>query len=301
MVGKVMPASLERCDGASFRDVVSWATSSADPLPLLSTNLLPPSAYPPLGLGKLADVLDPQRLRLYRAGTEVDIPITRSVDRFGEPQATLNQTALAQELDRGGTLVMIEVQSMIPAELECLRITLQDLAGERVWVNVFNSYGTETGIAPHWDDNHVFILQCEGQREWILSEPVVSNPIAGMEQPSGHAGLPLRAALDPGDLLFVPWGWIHSTLPVGPRSTHLMFAYRPRTRLDYFRWLLPRLASADAFRAAITDEDANEDAKKLALALREAFEEHDIAAFLTARKTQRQGLKIKDLGRMLGD
>ena len=296
-----MPTSPERCDGASFQEVVSRATSSADPSPLLSTNLLPPSAYLPLGLGKLADVLDPQRLRFYRAGAEVDTPISRSVDRFGELQTALDREALAQELARGGTLVMIEIQSMIPAELDRLRIVLQDLTDERAWVNAFNSYGTETGIAPHWDDNHVFILQCEGQREWILSEPVVSNPAAGMEQPSGHTGRPMRATLGPGDLLFVPWGWVHSTVPVGPRSTHLMFAYRPRTGLDYFRWLLPRLASADACRAPIADGDARGGAETLALALREAFERHDIATFLTSRKTQRPDAKLEDLGGMLGD
>lgn len=69
------------------------------------------------------------------------------------------------------------------------------------------------GLAPHYDDVEVFILQTEGSKHWR-----VYAPRAGAELPSRpSADLPrsslgptvLEATLQTGDLLYLPRGFVH--------------------------------------------------------------------------------------------
>ena len=89
-----------------------------------------------------------------------------------------------------------------------------------------------------------------GQRTWNLSKPSIVFPIAGMPQPEAVGSPPDEVVLTPGDLLCVPWGWLHSTRPASARSVHLMLAYRERTAMDYLGWLLPQTRQRREVRSA---------------------------------------------------
>ena len=78
--------------------------------------------------------------------------------------------------------------------------------------------GGSQGLAPHWDDVDVLVLQVEGRKAWRVYEPLPEHTLA-TTGPSGDlvAGgrltrpgrLALEAVLSPGDVLYIPRGTVH--------------------------------------------------------------------------------------------
>jgi 50S ribosomal protein L16 3-hydroxylase len=76
------------------------------------------------------------------------------------------------------------------------------------------------GVGPHVDSYDVFLLQLEGRRRWRIG-PATDT---GLEQ-----GIPLKILrhfepthtwdLDPGDMLYLPPGWAHDGVALGPCMT----------------------------------------------------------------------------------
>lgn len=84
--------------------------------------------------------------------------------------------------------------------------------------------GKSQGFAPHYDDIEAFCLQLEGQKRWKVYAPLRPSerlPRASSEdyRPSSLLGVTpvLDVVLSPGDVLYMPRGWIHQacTLPSG--------------------------------------------------------------------------------------
>ena len=92
-----------------------------------------------------------------------------------------------------------------------------------------NSYLTPAGsrgLAPHWDDVEVFVLQVEGAKSWKVwgwdgkgegdrrgkrgkGAPLASSPSGDLDERS--LGLPeLEVVLRPGDVLYLPRGTVHA-------------------------------------------------------------------------------------------
>jgi hypothetical protein len=112
------------------------------------------------------------------------------------------------------------------------------------------------GAVPHYDSSHVFVLQLEGRKQWRLSRrPVVINPSRGRRiSPEGridardrvedevleHVALDSldTVVLEPGDLLYVPIGMLHTT-QAKEQSLSIMFNFAP-PRFDTLMELLVR-------------------------------------------------------------
>eukprot|EP00164_Ancoracysta_twista_P011115 GFYU01017002.1.p1 GENE.GFYU01017002.1~~GFYU01017002.1.p1 ORF type:complete len:279 (-),score=78.60 GFYU01017002.1:143-928(-) len=78
--------------------------------------------------------------------------------------------------------------------------------------------GLSQSLPPHNDRQDVFIVQVEGEKTWYLSKPKVELPL--MEQIRGKGkdvvdrsemGEIRTVTLYPGDILYLPRGWMHST------------------------------------------------------------------------------------------
>ena len=83
-----------------------------------------------------------------------------------------------------------------------------------------NSYltppGGAQGLAPHWDDVDVWVVQVEGRKHWTVYERRGENTDA--VAPSGDLArgsrfvsgrVELEAVLSPGDVLYIPRGTVH--------------------------------------------------------------------------------------------
>ena len=118
------------------------------------------------------------------------------------------------------------------------------------------------GFAPHYDDIEAFCLQLEGRKRWKVYEPINKAERLPRVSSEDYTEEDLRdvepvldVVLEPGDMLYMPRGWIHQacTLPSGStekdgHSLHLtVSAMQQWAWVDLLELLLPSaLASAAA-------------------------------------------------------
>jgi len=115
-----------------------------------------------------------------------------------------------------------------------------------------------TCTAPHFDDIEAFCLQLEGQKRWkvyapskearlprVSSEDFTEDDILDMEPV-------MDVVLEPGDMLYMPRGWIHHgvTLPASQGNEHslhlTMSAMQQWAWVDYLEVLIPEALEAAA-------------------------------------------------------
>ena len=128
-----------------------------------------------------------------------------------------------QDFDRDGawTLLVQAVDHYVPEVAELLRL-VNFLPDWRV-DDVMMSYATDgASVGPHYDSYDVFLLQGEGQREWLLGQhcdgatPLLPHSdlriVEKFEQSAAYI-------LDPGDILYVPPGIAHWGIARGECTT----------------------------------------------------------------------------------
>lgn len=101
------------------------------------------------------------------------------------------------------------------------------------------------GVGPHWDSYDVFLLQLQGQRHWrvgptgypsALPDLVPGLPVKIIAQPQFDR----EFVLGPGDMLYLPPGWAHDGVALGPCTT-LSVGFRSPSPHELLRaWLADR-------------------------------------------------------------
>ncbi|XP_076820680.1 ribosomal oxygenase 2-like [Clavelina lepadiformis] len=120
--------------------------------------------------------------------------------------------------------------------------------GSLVGCNIYMTPCETQGLAPHYDDVEVFILQLEGSKRWKLYSPLKELPMDPSEDLDETAMKKVRLiselTLNPGDVLYFPRGTIHQAQAVGEgHSTHATIStYQSHTWANYFMSTMPFLA-----------------------------------------------------------
>ncbi|XP_050025934.1 ribosomal oxygenase 2-like [Dermacentor andersoni] len=127
---------------------------------------------------------------------------------------------------------------------------LECFFGCLVGCNVYITPPSAQGLAPHYDDVEVFIVQLEGEKCWRLYKPPVKLPRSYSKDFSiDEIGQPTHEfTLKPGDLLYMPRGTIHQALTPessGTHSTHITIStYQNHTVGDCLKNLVLDLVDA---------------------------------------------------------
>ncbi len=170
----------------------------------------------------------------------------------------LDSAKVLSELADGSTLVLQGLHRTWPALAEFIRQLDADL-GRSCQANAYITPASSRGFDPHYDVHDVFVMQVHGEKAWTIHDPVHPDPLPG--QPwSDHrdavaeraAGAPhLQQTLAPGDVLYLPRGWIHSATALGGTSIHVTIGISSRTRYDVARELLAELAGSASLRRSL--------------------------------------------------
>ncbi len=92
-----------------------------------------------------------------------------------------------------------------------------------VHTNIYITPGAVSGFGPHYDVHDVFIFQLSGAKHWKIYSPIFDLP---------HASQPFRPRMftdsaplleldiEPGDLLYLPRGFVHTTNTGNRASAH---------------------------------------------------------------------------------
>ena len=137
----------------------------------------------------------------------------------------------------GSTVVLQGLHRLWPPLIEFADQLAADL-GHPTQVNAYITPPSSRGFNAHYDVHDVFVLQVAGEKHWRIHEPVLVDPLR--TQPSNDrapavaaaaAGEPvIDAVLRPGDVLYLPRGYLHAATALGEISAHLTVGVHPVTR-----------------------------------------------------------------------
>ena len=170
----------------------------------------------------------------------------------------LDPDKVLAEFAAGATLVLQGLHRTWPPLREFTRRLVEEL-GHPAQVNAYITPASSRGFDPHYDVHDVFVVQVHGSKHWAIHPPVHPDPLR--TQPwSDHADAVAQQAshppvidetFDPGDVLYLPRGWIHSATALGGTSIHLTIGVSALTRWDVVQQLLTRLADDPALRESL--------------------------------------------------
>ncbi|MGW8354649.1 cupin domain-containing protein [Streptomyces wedmorensis] len=149
----------------------------------------------------------------------------------------LDDTALWRSFADGSTLVLQALQRTWEPVTD-LAARLGTELGHPVQANAYVTPPQNRGFDDHYDVHDVFVLQVTGSKRWIVHEPVHPDPLR--DQPwTAHRAAVADAAqgeayidtvLEPGDVLYLPRGWLHAAEALGAVSIHLTLGVHTWTR-----------------------------------------------------------------------
>jgi ribosomal protein L16 Arg81 hydroxylase len=137
----------------------------------------------------------------------------------------LNRRSLPGIFGQGFTLNLNAVETALPAVSDLctgLGRELDRLVSANVYLTPPSSYG----LASHFDEHDVIVLQLQGEKDWQVFGRQADQPTAPQNvQPIGS---PLLAVtLRQGDSLYVPRGFVHSVATTAKQSLHITLGIYP--------------------------------------------------------------------------
>lgn len=153
--------------------------------------------------------------------------------------------AVYSALDAGKSIVIRHLRrSWPPISTLCARV--ESALGQPVSANMFLTPAHSVGYPDHADTADTFFCQLEGSKTWTIHEPQVTLPCGPPPDPDATAlGAARVFRLEPGDVLFLPRGWIHSGVAGNGPSLHVTLATMPIRWVDVLHACLDRAAADD--------------------------------------------------------
>ena len=160
---------------------------------------------------------------------------------------------IQSEYRSGATVVLPALQRTWPA-LRHLCAALEDELSHPVHANAYLTPGDSPGFTPHYDTHEVFVLQIAGTKRWRVFEP--AQPLPHRSQPFTPVGfaLPpplLELDLKPGDLLYLPRGYVHAAHTSHGHSAHITIGITVYTWVELIAELANAAKEIAALRAAL--------------------------------------------------
>ena len=126
---------------------------------------------------------------------------------------------------RSGATIVLPALHRTHEPLGSLCASIEQALGHAVHANAYLTAGNTTGFGPHYDTHEVFVLQIGGKKRWRVYEPPVELP--HRSQPFNRSGYAppasplLQLELEPGDLLYLPRGYVHAAETSDQHSAHV--------------------------------------------------------------------------------
>jgi lysine-specific demethylase/histidyl-hydroxylase NO66 len=161
---------------------------------------------------------------------------------------------IAAEYRAGASIVLPALhRTWTPLKELCAR--MENELDHVVHANAYLTPGNTAGFSPHYDTHEVLVLQIAGRKLWRIYAPPVELP--HRKQPFTPVGykLPekplLEIELSPGDLLYLPRGYIHTTTTSETHSAHTTLGIAIYTWLDLAGELLQSAMGSARLRQAL--------------------------------------------------
>ncbi|RSN24333.1 cupin [Streptomyces sp. WAC 05977] len=199
-------------------------------------------------------------LRLARDGAVVDSrSFTGGAGVGAEIGDQVRDDRVAALFAEGSTIVLQGLHRIWPAIIDFTTRLTGEL-GHPAQVNAYITPPSSQGFSAHYDVHDVFVLQTAGRKRWKVHAPVHPSPLR--DQPWGeHADAVAGRArddapvidevLEPGDVLYLPRGWLHSATALGDVSAHLTVGVHVITAFALVEALTALAGSEERLRTSL--------------------------------------------------
>ncbi|GGP00013.1 JmjC domain-containing protein [Wenjunlia tyrosinilytica] len=154
-------------------------------------------------------------------------------------ESVVRAAAITTLLQQGSTVILQSLQrTWRPVATMCRGLSRE--VGVPVEANAYLTPAHHQGFAHHHDPHSVLIVQTVGTKTWQIHEPVFPDPLehqnwrpdalgSGDWDRLRHGKPTLETVLHPGDVLWIPRGWIHNAYATTEPSLHITFAFQTLT------------------------------------------------------------------------
>lgn len=185
-------------------------------------------------------------IRIARDGAIVDATTFTGTGGVGATVADQVVDDRVMDLFASGHTVVLQALHRLWPPLVAFAGELGAELGHPVQVNAYITPKQSQGFAPHYDVHDVFVIQVAGSKQWTIHDPVHPDPLRSQAWTQHRAAVLSRAAgapkdehvLGPGDVLYLPRGFIHSAETRGEISAHLTVGIHAHSRHDLAEALL---------------------------------------------------------------
>lgn len=162
------------------------------------------------------------------------------------------------EFAAGATIVLQGLHRTWPPVIDFTTRLVADL-GHPVQVNAYVTPASSRGFDPHYDVHDVFVLQISGEKRWRIHSPVHPDPLSDQPWSQCSDAVAREATnapvidevLRPGDVLYLPRGWIHSAEALGDTSVHLTIGMSAFTRADLVAQVVAKTRGDASLRSSL--------------------------------------------------
>lgn len=242
--------------------------------------------------------LDSTRLRVFRNGKRLADELYRTCTKG------LDAGMLSTLLGHGATLVIDFIDDIWPS-IRRVADAVAEAIPARASINLYASWGTESGFKLHADSHDVIVLQLAGNKQWTIHGPTRINPLEGdnFEPPLTGQKPAWSGVLGDGDVLYIPRGWPHIVAPTGQPSLHLTIGLTQPTGSGFLRWLAQELDKEPEVRATIPQSNEAKKAwlDRARILIDQKMSARSVDAFLsndTSRQLARRHFSLPDFARI---
>jgi ribosomal protein L16 Arg81 hydroxylase len=196
------------------------------------------------------------------------LPKSEYVKKIHEPGFNIIDTdKMFSFYNDGGTIVIQKGQLSIRKLLDFCDETEQE-CNFSVNANIYVTPKNTAGFNAHYDTHDIFILQISGKKHWRLFDSFynlpLNNQIISKEDSGRYSSIApeMEVELCPGDLIYIPRGYVHDTFTKDDNSIHITLGVFPFKRVDFFRKIVDRAEKEEKFRKFLPTIFSSEEEKK---------------------------------------
>jgi bifunctional lysine-specific demethylase and histidyl-hydroxylase NO66 len=159
----------------------------------------------------------------------------------------------------GSTVVLQALHRTWPAVIDFATSLAEELR-HPVQANAYVTPPSSRGFSAHYDVHDVFVLQLAGRKRWVVHAPVYVDPLRDQPWSNHAAAVAARVrdtapvidrVLEPGDMMYLPRGWLHAATALGDVSAHLTVGVHVLTRFALVEALTALVAQDEDLRASL--------------------------------------------------
>ena len=149
---------------------------------------------------------------------------TRDIRSGGDVFTGVPNLEIIRSAYRSGATISLPAFHRAWKPLGMLAAAIEEDFGHAVHANVYITPGNAAGFSPHYDTHEVFVLQIAGRKRWQIHKPPLSLPHRSQPfDPRSHVPSAPLLEIDvaPGELLYLPRGFVHTTATSDSFSVHV--------------------------------------------------------------------------------